>query len=134
EPRDVLDESPRETDLRLYCPPGDDLEQRGSRAAPRPDDEGLANATVPGTVIGPQVAEDPVLVPTGTEIAAYWAAMMEGLRDGGGEPPRFPRRHARPLRGGGPPATARPRRRPDPGGAPRGLRIPRLPGVAGPRG
>ncbi|HJC29436.1 MAG TPA: MCE family protein [Candidatus Dietzia intestinipullorum] len=83
EPRDVLDESPRETDLRLYCPPGDDLEQRGSRAAPRPDDEGLANATVPGTVIGPQVAEDPVLVPTGTEIAAYWAAMMEGLRDGG---------------------------------------------------
>lgn len=83
EPRDVLDESYRETDLRLYCPPGPHLEQRGSRAAPRPDDDGLANATEPGEVIGPPMAEDPLLVPTGTEIADYWTTMMEGLRHGG---------------------------------------------------
>lgn len=83
EPRDMLDHSPRETNLRLYCPPGENLEQRGSRAAPRPNDEGLSNATEPGTRIGPDVAADPLLVPTGTEIGAYWAAMMEGLRNGG---------------------------------------------------
>lgn len=83
EARDILDESPRPTDLRLYCPPGEDLEQRGSRAAPRPNDEGLANATVPGTRIGPDMAEDPLLVPTGAEAAEYWSTMMEGLRDGG---------------------------------------------------
>lgn len=83
EPRDVLDHSPRPTNLRLYCPPGENLEQRGSRAAPRPNDEGLANATEPGTVIGPDVAEDPLLIPTGKEIAAYWTTMLEGLRHGG---------------------------------------------------
>ena len=83
EPRDILDHSPRETDLRLYCPPGPDLEQRGSRAAPRPNDEGLAGATEPGIRIGPDVARDPLLVPTGKEIAAYWMTMMEGLRNGG---------------------------------------------------
>lgn len=83
EPRDILDHSPRESNLRLYCPPGENLGQRGSRAAPRPNDEGLAHATEPGTPIGPDVAADPLLVPTGTEIAAYWTAMMEGLRDGG---------------------------------------------------
>ncbi|MDV8000016.1 MlaD family protein [Rhodococcus sp. IEGM 1408] len=83
EPRDILDDSPRETDLRLYCPPGEDLGQRGSRAAPRPNDEGLVGATEPGTRIGPDAAVDPLLVPTGKEIAAYWATMMEGLRDDG---------------------------------------------------
>lgn len=83
EPRDVADHSPRETNLRLYCPPGENLGQRGSRAAPRPDGEGLLGATEPGTRIGPEVAEDPLLVPTGNEIAAYWASMMEGLRNGG---------------------------------------------------
>lgn len=83
EARDVLDHSPRETNLRLYCPPGENLGQRGSRAAPRPNDEGLAGATEPGTRIGPDVAVDPVLIPTGREIAAYWGTMMEGLRNGG---------------------------------------------------
>lgn len=83
EPRDVSDHSQRETNLRMYCPPGENLGQRGSRAAPRPDAEGLSGATEPGTRIGPDVAEDPLLVPTGKEIAAYWASMMEGLRNGG---------------------------------------------------
>lgn len=83
EPRDIQDESFRETDLRLFCPPGPNLEQRGSRAAPRPNAEGLANATTPGTRIGPPVAEDPLLIPTGTEIAEHWTMMLEGLRDGG---------------------------------------------------
>ena len=79
EPRDIADDSWREPNLRMYCPPGEDLEQRGSRAAPRPNDEGLANATEPGTRIGPEMAEDPALIPTGKEIAAYWTTMMEGL-------------------------------------------------------
>jgi phospholipid/cholesterol/gamma-HCH transport system substrate-binding protein len=83
EARDVADESPPVTNLRMYCPPGQNLAQRGSRAAPRPDAEGLVNATEPGTVIGPDVAEDPLLIPTGREIAGHWLAMMEGLRDGG---------------------------------------------------
>ena len=79
EPRDINDRTWREPNLRLYCPPGENLEQRGSRAAPRPNDEGLANATEPGTRIGPDMAEEPAIVPTGKEIAAYWAEMMEGL-------------------------------------------------------
>ena len=83
EPRDIEDDSPREPNLRLYCPPGEDLEQRGSRAAPRPNEEGLATATEPGTRIGPDMARDPALVPTGKEAAAYWMSMLEGLRDGG---------------------------------------------------
>ena len=83
QPRDVLDHSPRETNLRMYCPPSENLGQRGSRAAPRPNAEGLAGATEPGTRIGPDVAADPLLVPTGKEVAAYWATMMEGLRNGG---------------------------------------------------
>ena len=84
EPRDIGDRTWREPDLRLYCPPGEDLEQRGSRAAPRPNDEGLANATEPGTRIGPDMAKDPAIIPTGKEIAAYWASMMEGLHSNGG--------------------------------------------------
>lgn len=83
EVRDIHDESWREPNLRMYCPPAEDLEQRGSRAAPRPNDEGLANATEPGTRIGPDMAEDPAIVPTGKEIAAYWATMMKGLRNDG---------------------------------------------------
>lgn len=83
EPRDVHDHSPRPTNLRLYCPPGENLEQRGSRAAPRPNDEGLSTATEPGTRIGPDVAEDPLIIPTGKEMAAYWTTMLEGLRNGG---------------------------------------------------
>lgn len=84
EPRDVRDHSWEEPDLRMYCPPGENIAQRGSRAAPRPNGEGLAGATRPGTRIGPDVAADPLLVPTGTEIAAYWTTMMEGLRSNGG--------------------------------------------------
>lgn len=84
EPRDINDHTWREPNLRLYCPPGEDLEQRGSRAAPRPNDEGLVNATEPGTRIGPDMAKDPAIVPTGKEIAAYWATMMEGLHSNGG--------------------------------------------------
>lgn len=84
EPRDIADDSWREPNLRLYCPPGEDLEQRGSRAAPRPNDEGLAGATEPGVRVGPDMAEDPAIIPTGKEIAAYWATMMEGLHSNGG--------------------------------------------------
>jgi len=66
--RAVGDTSPREPNLNLYCPPGKDLEQRGSRNAPRPDDLGLQNATQPGTRTGPPIAQDPWLIPPGQDL------------------------------------------------------------------
>lgn len=66
--RRVGDESPREPNLDLYCPPGKDLAQRGARAAPRPNELGLRNATRAGTPIGPRMAEDPWLIPTGIDL------------------------------------------------------------------
>lgn len=80
--RKLGDQSPREPDLSLYCPPGPDLAQRGSRTAPRPDDLGLGNATSPGQVAGPTMADDPLIVPTGEEIAQYWSTMLEGMNHG----------------------------------------------------
>lgn len=66
--RAVGDTSARDANPDLYCPPGEDLEQRGSRNAPRPDDLGLRNATRPGTPVGPPMAEDPWLIPTGRDL------------------------------------------------------------------
>lgn len=80
--RGLGDESPREPDLSLYCPPGPDLAQRGSRTAPRPDDLGLGNATTPGEVAGPTMADNPLIVPTGEEIVQYWSTMLEGMNHG----------------------------------------------------
>lgn len=80
--RGVGDESPREPNLSLYCPPGEDLEQRGSRNAPRPNDLGLSGATTPGSVTGPAMVEDPVLIPTGVQALDYWKRLLEGIRNG----------------------------------------------------
>lgn len=80
--RAVGDLSPTQPNLTLYCPPGPDIAQRGSRTAPRPDDLGLQNATTPGTVIGPPMVPDPVLVPTGVEALDQWNRLLEELRDG----------------------------------------------------
>ncbi|MEU5844018.1 MlaD family protein [Rhodococcus sp. NPDC047139] len=77
--RMIGDESPREADLSLYCPPGEDLAQRGAYTAPRPDGTGLANYTTPGKVTGPDMAEDPLLIPTGVEALNYWQKLLEGL-------------------------------------------------------
>ncbi|WP_182359190.1 MCE family protein [Tomitella gaofuii] len=66
--RAVGDTSARPANLDLYCPPGEDLAQRGSRNAPRPDGLGLRNATRPGTPVGPPMAEDPWLIPTGRDL------------------------------------------------------------------
>ncbi len=73
--RAVGDTSERDAALDLYCPPGEDLEQRGSRNAPRPDGLGLQGATRPGTRIGPDMADDPLLIPTGE-------AWLRSLRGG----------------------------------------------------
>lgn len=78
--RTVGDESPREPNLNLYCPPGDDLEQRGSANAPRPNDLGMSDATVPGTVTGPPIVDDPILIPTGVEALDYWKKLLEGVQ------------------------------------------------------
>ncbi|MFD4369043.1 MlaD family protein [Rhodococcus sp. NPDC058521] len=82
-PRRVVgDVSPRDPNLALYCPPGDDLEQRGSRNAPRPDALGLGGATEPGHRTGPPMVDDPVLIPTGVQALDYWKQLLEGIRHG----------------------------------------------------
>lgn len=75
----IGDESPREPNRSLYCPPGEDLSQRGARVAPRPDDLGLQGQTTPGAVSGPDMADDPLLIPTGVEVLNYWQKLLEGL-------------------------------------------------------
>ncbi|MEE2030815.1 MlaD family protein [Rhodococcus chondri] len=75
----VGDESPREPNLSLYCPPGEDLAQRGAHVAPRPNDLGLGNQITPGRVTGPDMAADPLLIPTGLEALDYWQTLLEGL-------------------------------------------------------
>lgn len=80
--RAVGDLSPTEPNLTLYCPPGENIAQRGSRTAPRPDDLGLQNATTPGTVIGPPMVQDPILVPTGVEALDQWNQLLEELGNG----------------------------------------------------
>lgn len=80
--RAVGDLSPIEPNLTLYCPPGENIAQRGSRTAPRPDDLGLQNATTPGTVIGPPMVPDPILVPTGVEALDQWNQLLEELGNG----------------------------------------------------
>ncbi|MCL2535877.1 MAG: MCE family protein, partial [Nocardiaceae bacterium] len=80
--RVVGDLSPTQPNLTLYCPPGPNIAQRGSRTAPRPNDLGLQNATTPGSVIGPPMVPDPVLVPTGVEALDQWNQLLEELGDG----------------------------------------------------
>ncbi|MGW0177593.1 MlaD family protein [Rhodococcus sp. NPDC003322] len=80
--RAVGDESPTSPNLTYYCPPADNLAQRGSRNAPRPNDLGLQNATTPGTPIGYPPVADPILIPTGTEALEYWQSLLEGLGNG----------------------------------------------------
>lgn len=77
--RMIGDESPREANLSLYCPPGEDVGQRGAYTAPRPDATGLTNYTTPGKVTGPDMADDPLLIPTGVEALNYWQKLLEGL-------------------------------------------------------
>lgn len=77
--RTVGDESPRDADRTLYCPPGEDVGQRGAYAAPRPDAVGLAEYVTPGKVTGPDMAEDPLLIPTGVEVLNYWQRLLAGL-------------------------------------------------------
>ncbi|MGW6694997.1 MlaD family protein [Rhodococcus sp. NPDC054953] len=80
--RAVGDVAPTQPNLTYYCPPGQNIAQRGSRNAPRPNDLGLQNATTPGTPIGPPVVADPILIPTGTQALDYWTALLEDLGDG----------------------------------------------------
>ncbi|MBY6410792.1 MCE family protein [Rhodococcus sp. BP-252] len=79
--RSVGDESPREPNLNLYCPPGPDLAGRGSANAPRPNDLGAGDATQPGNVTGPPIADDPLLIPTGVEALDYWKRLLEGVSE-----------------------------------------------------
>lgn len=78
--RAVGDESPRDPNLSLYCPPGDDLSARGAQNAPRPNDLGLSGATTAGNTIGPAIVDDPVLIPTGLEALDYWKKLLEGVQ------------------------------------------------------
>ncbi|NMD97312.1 MCE family protein [Rhodococcus sp. BL-253-APC-6A1W] len=77
--RTIPDYGPRQPNLSLYCPPGEGHAQRGARVAPRPNDLGLQNQTTPGAVTGPDIADDPLLIPTGVEALNYWQQLLEGL-------------------------------------------------------
>ncbi|QNG19643.1 MCE family protein [Rhodococcus triatomae] len=79
ERRAVGDLSPTSPNLNLYCPPARDLATRGAQNAPRPNDLGLQGSTTPGSVIGPPVVEDPILIPTGVDALNYWRSLLEGL-------------------------------------------------------
>ncbi|WP_066912241.1 MlaD family protein [Millisia brevis] len=81
ERRAVGDLTPVEPNLGLYCPPAPNLSQRGAMNAPRPNDLGLQGLTTPGDTIGPPIAADPILIPTGIEALGYWRSLMEGLSD-----------------------------------------------------
>ncbi|WP_200170949.1 MlaD family protein [Tomitella cavernea] len=81
--RAVGDTSARPASLDLYCPPGEDLAQRGSRNAPRPDDLGLRNATRAGTPVGPPMADDPWLIPTGQDLLQQVTASSGGRQASG---------------------------------------------------
>lgn len=81
--RQLGDESPVTPDLTHYCPPGQDHGQRGAQNAPRPDDLGVANRTTPGTLIGPPVVADPILIPAGEELATFWRMLLQGIGSGG---------------------------------------------------
>ncbi|MCJ0901895.1 MlaD family protein [Rhodococcus sp. ARC_M6] len=80
--REVGDLRPTSPNLAMYCPPDNDLVQRGAQNAPRPDNLGLQNSTIPGTPIGPPIVPDPILIPTGVDALNYWRMMLEGLGNG----------------------------------------------------
>ncbi|WP_305093605.1 MlaD family protein [Prescottella sp. R16] len=81
--RTVGDMTPVTPDLTLFCPPGPDVAQRGSRTAPRPNGLGTGQATTPGTVIGPPMVSDPVLIPTGVEALDQWNRLLDDLEHRG---------------------------------------------------
>ncbi|WP_137725526.1 MlaD family protein [Prescottella subtropica] len=81
--RTVGDTGPVTPDLTLFCPPGPDVAQRGSRTAPRPNGLGTEQATTPGTVIGPPMVPDPVLIPTGVEALDQWHRLLDDLEHSG---------------------------------------------------
>lgn len=75
--RIVGDDSPREPDRGVYCPPGEHHANRGALSAPRPDGLGLLGYTTPGIrTVGPPVVSDPLLLPTG--IDAFRQLLEEG--------------------------------------------------------
>jgi len=80
--RTIGDISPVEPNLVMYCPPGPDMQMRGSVNAPRPNDLGLQNQQIPGSPIGPPVVDDPVKIPTLAQIVYKWRNILEGNNDG----------------------------------------------------
>ncbi|WP_024796192.1 MlaD family protein [Tomitella biformata] len=80
--RAVGDMAPAEPQLTNYCPPEPNLATRGARNAPRPNGLGLELATSPGTVIGPPVVKDPILLPTGVEALQSWEALLHDVQNG----------------------------------------------------
>lgn len=82
-PRRALgDTTPIDPSLTNYCPPRPNLAIRGAVNAPRPNSQGLAGSTTPGSVLGPPVVADPVLVPTGVEALSGWEDLLKSVQDG----------------------------------------------------
>ncbi|MBB3037686.1 MlaD family protein [Hoyosella altamirensis] len=87
-PRRVVgDQSPREPNRGVFCPPGNGLAQRGAVTAPRPDGLGLVKYTSPGIQTGPPIVSDPLILAPATRAAlgaADAAARDAGLPGAGG--------------------------------------------------
>ncbi|GGC77390.1 MCE family protein [Hoyosella rhizosphaerae] len=71
----------------VFCPPGQDLAQRGAATAPRPDGLGLVGYTSPGIQTGPAMVSNPLIIGPGGRAALDMlgdAAREAGLIPQGG--------------------------------------------------
>lgn len=75
--RAVNDVTLREPNRGVFCPPAQDLAQRGAVSAPRPDGLGLVNYTSPGIQTGPPIVDDPLI------LAPASRAALESVVGGG---------------------------------------------------
>ncbi|MFC3849843.1 MlaD family protein [Corynebacterium hansenii] len=80
-PRRALDEpGPKPPNVNRYCPTTEQSGQRGPATAPRPDSLGMSNWTQPGSISGPTIPPNPLIIPDGDEIIGYWQNLLEGIR------------------------------------------------------
>lgn len=83
---DLADRAPNRG---VFCPPAQDLAQRGAVTAPRPDGLGLVHYTSPGMQTGPAMVSDPLLLAPSarTALDAVNEAARAAVTDGGAGAP-----------------------------------------------
>lgn len=80
--RAVGDMEPRPAPLHDYCPPASNRATRGAVNAPRPDGLGMGDYRDPGVGLGPAMARDPLLLPTGIELLDSWHQLLAEMEAG----------------------------------------------------